>query len=224
MSPTARRIALVCWLLLAGNLIFAMAISGWSARVDQVGLLLSLVGYLLLSMVILPAVLAALHRASLDHWWIWALLIGLWIVGGTAGQSSGLPSSLALAGNLIFLGSWVGMLVGTSILLFTRDVALFLIGILSLAGVWTAAISWRIRGDLIGEMLRMIYAAPGAGRSLFWVSVLFATMLCLVPIAAVGFIVQTILAIRRELRGDPLSATISSSNVVMRRNCDEEEP
>lgn len=211
MSTAARRFALACWLLLAGNLLFAMAISGWSARADQVELLLILVGFMLLSMIILPAVLAVLHRASFTRWWVWVLLIGLWIAAGTAGQSGGIHSWLALAGNLLFLGSWIGMLVGVSILLFQRDVALPLIGMLSLALVWTAAISWQIRGDMIAEMLGMIRGDPNAGNSLFWVSVLFMNMLCLVPIAAVGFLFHTIIAIRREFQRDPLSISVTNT-------------
>lgn len=202
MSQNTRRAALICWLLLAANLLLAMAVAGWQMSADQLWLLFSLAGYLLLSMALLPFALAVIYRASFAHWWAWALLLALWIAGGTVTRISTLPAWVGLAGNLIFLGSWVALLAGLGVLLFQRDLALPLIGLLSLIVVWSAAIAWMIRGDLIAEMMGLMLGAPGAGGSLFWIVVFFNTLLCILPIAAVSFLVHTIAAVNRELRGD----------------------
>lgn len=110
--------------------------------------------------------------------------------------------AVRLVGNLVFLGSWIALLVAISILLFQRDIALPLLGFLSLALVWSAAMTWMIRGDLFAELLGALLGTPGAGHSLFWFAVLFNSSLCLLPIAVVSFIWQSIRAIRREIQGD----------------------
>lgn len=202
MSRTVRMLTLVFWLLLAGSLILAIGLASWQPDANQAMLVWIMAGYLLLSMILLPAALIIIHRTSLTHWWVWALLICLWVASGIVGQNSTLMSGIALAGNLVFLGSWIALLVAVGILLFQRDIALPLLGFLSLALVWTAAITWMIRGDLIAELLGALLGTPGAGRSLFWFAVLSNTTFCLLPLAAVSFIWQTIRAIKREIRGD----------------------
>lgn len=207
MSRTARTIGLTCWAILGFNFILAAIVAGWQFSAEQMTFLLLLAGYLIVSIFIFPAILAIIYRSSFNYWWIWTALIGLWILGGVGNQLQGqVPGWLSLLGSLIFFGSWVALLVGAGVVLFQRDIALPLIGTLSLVFVWVATITWWVRGDLIAEMLGIMLGMPGTGDGIFWLAVLLSSIVCLLPIAIVGFCVTTVRAIRREIRGNTLPA------------------
>jgi hypothetical protein len=204
MSSTTRRLAIIGWAVFTGNLIFAMIAAQWQLGADQLALLLGLVGYLLISSILVPIILAVVHRAAFTRWWVWPLLIGLWLLGGTVGLNNRLPGWLTLPATLLFMGCMVLLLAGCGILLFQRDLALPLMGIISLALVWSAAIAWQTQGDLIGQIFGMMFNTANPSISLMWVLILVNTMICLMPIAALSFLAHTIRAVRREIDGDTL--------------------
>lgn len=204
MNSTARRLAIIGWAIIAGNLIFATIVAQWQIGADQLALVIGLAGYLMISSLLVPIILAVLHRAAFTRWWIWPPLIGLWLLSGTVGLNNTLPGWLTLPATLLFMGCMVLLLAGCGILLFQRDLALPLMGLLSLALVWAAAITWQRQGDLFAQLFGMLLNTTSPPTDLMWVLILVNTMICLMPIAALSFLVHTIRAVRRELEGDIL--------------------
>lgn len=151
----------------------------------------------------ISALLAIRYRALFEHWPVWAILAGLLAVSGVSVQYGGSSpvAGFQLLGLLLLLATTAALLMAVALMLKRHDVGLPLAGIVSLVGMWTLVILWRVRGDFLAEMFASLFATEF--QFMFWFNYVYMlNICCVIPIALLSTFFHTGVQIAREFRAD----------------------
>lgn len=181
-------------------------------------LLLLFVGWVFFSLWLVTTLLVVRHRRQLDRLWLWVVLIGVgWLADRGVGASGALGGTLTAISALVFFCISWAITLGAVIMLFKYDLGVRIVGLLSLALVWLAALMLFREPDIIGAIVVMIQTNA---RSLVWLfSWLAAAAWIILPLALISFGWHTLVIIGREIR----DASMTTAE-YRRRRAEQHDP
>jgi hypothetical protein len=205
MRRLLSRISFWLWGLLAFNAVLIVFSAELPVTEQTLPLALALVLWFFLSQVVIPVVLVIIYRRYLTGWGIWLVLISLFMLTAFAMQGGAdmLGSTLVALSSLMLVSSSMALVTAVVILMFRYDLGLRIAAWATVISIWAAVFVWVAQGNVIEAMLQS-FEQPGAGTaaSIWWLSLLFAGMNCLVPLALLSFLWHTLLLLKREIKGE----------------------
>jgi hypothetical protein len=204
MSGTTRltRMTILSWAVIAFDIVLIFLVADKPITSANLAWLLIALAWLFLSLGAAIAFLTIYHRRRFTDWRIWLVLLIMFVGGATVtlGIVRIATASFALLGSMLFLFVGLSLLIALCIRLYHRDIGPVLIAWLTLIIVWSAVIAWRWQGNLI-ELSFQSMEYPNQPSPVSWLSLLFSSACCLVPLALLSFLWHTLVLLRREMRG-----------------------
>ena len=166
---------------------------------EDIVLLIFLLFLIVLTPILALTWLMIVYRKIFQSWWAWVAsvaLIFLSIAEVTNIISIPHPGIALLLSIYSIIGLWV-LGVVTVLLLSAHDAGLSLIAWISVIGIWALALGWRYQGNFL-ELIVVASNNPDLPTPLWWYYALTSVIMCVIPIAVLGFIFQTLAIFYRE--------------------------